>query len=159
MNTGILIALPVFLFLNYMAVSESLPNFIDAASLLVVLGGAISFALCGSGGWSSDSRLSNAAEGAVIAGWLGALYAVQLAVAATANGFARRSGRSEPWRRDKPHLLADVGACRRGGKKHCPPHHRFGTRNNVLWPADCEQRRRSRALAGGARLACTCSIR
>ena len=74
MNKGILIALPVFLFLNYMAVSESLPNFIDAASLLVVLGGAISFALCSSGGWSSDSRLSNAAEGAVIAGWLGALY-------------------------------------------------------------------------------------
>lgn len=73
MNKGILIALPVFLFLNCMAVSESLPNFIYAASLLVVLGGAISFALCNSGGWSSDSRWSNAAEGAVIAGWLGAL--------------------------------------------------------------------------------------
>ena len=31
MNKGILIALPVFLFLNYIAASESLPNFIYAA--------------------------------------------------------------------------------------------------------------------------------
>ena len=74
MNKGILIALPVFLFFNYMAVSQDLPDFIDAASILIVLGGMVSFALCGSGGWFSDSRLSNAAEGAVLAGWLGALY-------------------------------------------------------------------------------------
>ena len=74
MNKSILIALPIFLLLNYMAVSENLPMFIDTASLLIVLGVAIAFALCGSGGWFSVSRLSNAAEGAVIAGWLGALY-------------------------------------------------------------------------------------
>ena len=74
MNKTILIALPIFLLLNYMAVSENLPMFIDTASLLIVLGVAITFALCGSGGWFSVSRLSNAAEGAVIAGWLGALY-------------------------------------------------------------------------------------
>ena len=74
MNKSILLALPIFLLLNYMAVSENLPMFIDTASILIVLGGAIPFALCGSGGWFSVSRLSNAAEGAVIAGWLGALY-------------------------------------------------------------------------------------
>ncbi len=74
MNKGILIALPLFLFLNYMAVSQNLPDFMDTASMLIVLGGMVSFALCGSGGWFSDSRLTNAAEGAVIAGLLGALY-------------------------------------------------------------------------------------
>ena len=74
MNKGILIALPVFLFLNFMAVSQNLPDFVDTASMLIVLGGMISFALCGSGAWFSDSRLTNAAEGAVVAGWLGALY-------------------------------------------------------------------------------------
>jgi flagellar motor component MotA len=73
-NKSILIALPIFLLLNYMAVSENLPMFIDIASLLIVLGVARAFALFGSGGWFSVSRLSNAAEGAVIAGWLGALY-------------------------------------------------------------------------------------
>ena len=74
MNKSILLALPIFLLLNYMAVSENLPMFIDIASILIVLGGAMTFALCGSGGWVSVSRLGNAAEGAVIAGWLGALY-------------------------------------------------------------------------------------
>ena len=74
MNKSILIALPIFLLINFMGVSENLPMFFDTASILIVLGGAIPFALCGSGGWSSVSRLSNAAEGAVIAGWLGALY-------------------------------------------------------------------------------------
>jgi ribose/xylose/arabinose/galactoside ABC-type transport system permease subunit len=74
MNKNILLALPIFLLLNFLAVSESPSRFIDTASLLIVLGVAISFALCGSGSWFSVSRLSNAAEGAVIAGWLGALY-------------------------------------------------------------------------------------
>lgn len=74
MNKSILIALPIFLLINFMGVSENLPMFFDTASILIVLGGAIPFALCGSGGWFSVSRLSNAAEGAVIAGWLGALY-------------------------------------------------------------------------------------
>lgn len=74
MNKSILLALPIFLLLNFLAVSENLSRFIDTASLLIVLGVAISFALCGSGGWFSVSRLSNAADGAVIAGWLGALY-------------------------------------------------------------------------------------
>ena len=74
MDKSILIALPIFLLLNYMAVSDNLPMFIDAASIIIVLGGAIPFALCGSGSWFSVSKLSNAAVGAVIAGWLGALY-------------------------------------------------------------------------------------
>ena len=74
MNKSILLALPIFLLLNYVAVSENLPMFIDIASILIVLGGAMTFALCGSGGWFSVSRLGNAADGAVIAGWLGALY-------------------------------------------------------------------------------------
>ena len=74
MDKSILIALPIFLLFNYMAVSDNLPMIIDAASIIIVLGGAIPFALCGSGSWFSVSRLSNAAEGAVIAGWLGALY-------------------------------------------------------------------------------------
>ena len=74
MDKSILIALPIFLLFNYMAVSDNLPMFIDAASIIIVLGGSIPFALCGSGSWFSVSRLSNAAEGAVIAGWLGALY-------------------------------------------------------------------------------------
>ncbi len=74
MNKSILIAMPVFLFLTYLPITENVPLFIDTASILIVLGGAISFALCGSGGWLSGSRVSNAAEGAVIAGWLGALF-------------------------------------------------------------------------------------
>ena len=74
MNKSFLIALPIFLLINFMGVSENLPMFFDTASILIVLGGAIPFALCGRGGWFSVSRLSNAAEGAVIAGWLGALY-------------------------------------------------------------------------------------
>ena len=74
MNKSILSALPIFLFINYMALSENLPVFIDIASILIVLGGAITFALCGIGGWFSVSRLGNAAEGAVIAGWLGSLF-------------------------------------------------------------------------------------
>ena len=74
MNKSILLALPIFLLINYMALSENLPVFIDIASILIVLGGAMTFALCGSGGWFSVSRLGNAADGAVIAGWLGALY-------------------------------------------------------------------------------------
>ena len=74
MNKSFLIALPIFLLLNYTAVSKNLPMFIDTAAILTVFGGAIPFALCGSGGWFSVSRLGNAAEGAVIAGWLGALY-------------------------------------------------------------------------------------
>ena len=68
------LAFSLFLLINYMAVSEDLSVFIDTASILIVLGGAIPFALCGSGAWFSISRLGNAAEGAVIAGWLGALY-------------------------------------------------------------------------------------
>ena len=80
MNKTILIALPIFLLLNYMAVSENLPMFIDTASLLIVLGVAIAFALCGSGGWFSVSRLSNAAAGAGIAGWLGARYGSVMSV-------------------------------------------------------------------------------
>ena len=74
MKLSWVLAFSLFLLINYMAVSENLPMFIDTASLLIVLGVAIAFALCGSGGWFSVSRLSNAAEGAVIAGWLGALY-------------------------------------------------------------------------------------
>ena len=69
-----LLAFSLFLLINCMAVSEDLSVFIDTASILIVLGGAIPFALCGSGAWFSISRLGNAAEGAVIAGWLGALY-------------------------------------------------------------------------------------
>ncbi len=57
-----------------MGVSENLPEFIDTASILIVLSGAIGFGLCGQGGVLSDSRVANAAEGAVLAGWLGALY-------------------------------------------------------------------------------------
>lgn len=68
------LAFSLFLLINYMAVSEDLSVYIDTASILIVLGGAIPFALCGSGAWFSISRLGNAAEGAVIAGWLGALY-------------------------------------------------------------------------------------
>ena len=74
MKLSWLLAFSLFLLINYMAVSEDLPVFIDTASILIVLGGAIPFALCGSGAWFSISRLGNAAEGAVIAGWLGALY-------------------------------------------------------------------------------------
>jgi len=68
------LAFSLFLLINYMTVSEDLSVYIDTASILIVLGGAIPFALCGSGAWFSISRLGNAAEGAVIAGWLGALY-------------------------------------------------------------------------------------
>ena len=74
MKLSWLLAFALFLLINCMAVSEDLSVFIDTASILIVLGGAIPFALCGSGAWFSISRLGNAAEGAVIAGWLGALY-------------------------------------------------------------------------------------
>lgn len=74
MKLSWLLAFALFLLINYMAVSEDVSVFIDPASVLIVLGGAIPFALCGNGSWLSVSRLCNAAEGAVIAGWLGALY-------------------------------------------------------------------------------------
>ena len=75
MNKSILIALPVFLAVNlYVLASNFSEFFIDAKALLIVLGGGIAFALCGRGGWLSNSRLSCGAEGAVFAGWLGALY-------------------------------------------------------------------------------------
>ena len=74
MKLSWLLAFALFLLINYMAVSEDVSVFIDPASVLIVLGGAIPFALCGNGSWLSVSRLGNAAEGAVIAGWLGALY-------------------------------------------------------------------------------------
>ena len=74
MNKVMVMALILFLFINYMVLSESMTMFVDAISILMVLGGAVPFALCGTGGWLSVSRLNNAAEGAVIAGWLGALY-------------------------------------------------------------------------------------
>ena len=74
MNKTMVMALIVFLAINYMILSENMTIFIDTASIIMVLGGTVSFALCRSGEWLSVSRLSNAAEGAVIAGWLGALY-------------------------------------------------------------------------------------
>ncbi|MEK9928348.1 MAG: hypothetical protein VW757_10005 [Halieaceae bacterium] len=70
----LLTALTLFLLVNYMAVADSFSQFLDTASLAIVLGGAFAFAICGQGGWLARSRLSNAAEGAIIAGWLGALY-------------------------------------------------------------------------------------
>lgn len=73
-NKTMVMALIVFLAINYMILSENMTIFIDTASIIMVLGGTVSFALCRSGEWLSVSRLSNAAEGAVIAGWLGALY-------------------------------------------------------------------------------------
>ncbi len=74
MNKVMAMSLILFLSINYMVLSESMMMFVDPVAILMVLGGAVSFALCGSGGWLSISRLNNAAEGAVIAGWLGALY-------------------------------------------------------------------------------------
>ena len=75
MNKSTLIALPIFLAVNLFALASNFSAFfIDTKSLLVVLGGGIAFALCGRGGWLSNSRLSSGAEGAVMAGWLGALY-------------------------------------------------------------------------------------
>ena len=75
MNKSILIALPVFLAVNlYVLASNFSAFFIDTKALLLVLGGGIAFALCGRGGWLSDSRLSRGAEGAVLTGWLGAMY-------------------------------------------------------------------------------------
>ena len=75
MNKSILIALPVFLALNLYALGLNFSAFfIDTKALLLVLGGGIAFALCGRGGWLSNSRFSRGAEGAVLTGWLGALY-------------------------------------------------------------------------------------
>ena len=75
MNKSILIALPVFLALNLYALGLNFSaSFIDTKALLLVLGGGIAFALCGRGGWLSISRLSRGAEGALLTGWLGALY-------------------------------------------------------------------------------------
>ena len=75
MNKSILIALPVFLALNLYALGLNFSaSFIDTKALLLVLGGGIAFASCGRGGWLSNSRLSRGAEGAVLTGWLGALY-------------------------------------------------------------------------------------
>ena len=59
-NKTMVMALIVFLAINYMVLSESMTLFIDAASIVMVLGGAVSFALCRSGEWLSVSRLSNA---------------------------------------------------------------------------------------------------
>ena len=75
MSRSILVALPVFLAVNFYAVASNFSTlFIDTKALIVVLGVGIAFALCGRGGWLSNSKLSSGAVAAVIAGWLGALY-------------------------------------------------------------------------------------
>ena len=74
MNLKACIAIVLFIALTVSAISINIPVFIDAASAIIVLGGAICFGICSSGAWHSNERLESASEGAVISGWLGALY-------------------------------------------------------------------------------------
>ena len=74
MNLKACIAILLFIAITVSAISANIPAFIDAASAIIVLGGAICFSICSSGAWHSNERLESASEGAVISGWLGALY-------------------------------------------------------------------------------------
>ena len=74
MKINVLLGIIIFGVVTTLAVSENLPAFIDAASLIIVLGGAFCFGLSSGGGLFSDERLEAASEGAVISGWLGLLY-------------------------------------------------------------------------------------
>lgn len=74
MNLKAFIAILLFIAITVSAISANIPAFYDAASGMIVLGGAICFGICSSGIWYSNERLESASEGAVISGWLGTLY-------------------------------------------------------------------------------------
>ena len=74
MNLKACIAILLFIAITVAAISADIPVFIDAASAIIVVGGAICFGICSSGKWHSNERLESASEGAVISGWLGTLY-------------------------------------------------------------------------------------
>ena len=74
MNVKACIAILLFIAITVAAISANIPGFIDTASGMIVLGGAICFGICSSGTWHSNERLESASEGAVISGWLGTLY-------------------------------------------------------------------------------------
>ena len=74
MNVKACIAILLFIAITVAAISANITVFIDAASGMIVLGGAICFGICSSGTWHSNERLESASEGAVISGWLGTLY-------------------------------------------------------------------------------------
>jgi len=74
MNLKACIAILLFIAITVSAISANIPAFYDAASGMIVLGGAICFGICSSGKWHSNERLESASEGAVISGWLGTLY-------------------------------------------------------------------------------------
>ena len=59
----LLTALTLFLLVNYMAVADSFSQFLDTASLAIVLGGAFAFAICGQGGLKLRQVYGRIAQG------------------------------------------------------------------------------------------------
>ena len=74
MHLKVCIALLLFVSITVAAVSISFASFIDAVSAMFVVGGAVCFGICASGKWYSDVRLNAFSEGAVLSGWIGALF-------------------------------------------------------------------------------------
>lgn len=74
MKINVLLGVIIFCALTWFAVLENLPGFIDLASCIIVIGGALCFGISSTGSYLSNQRLEAASEGAVISGWLGTLY-------------------------------------------------------------------------------------
>ena len=74
MKIKVLLGVIIFCALTWLAVLENLPGFIDLASFIIVIGGALCFGISSSGSYFSNQRLEAFSEGAVISGWLGTLY-------------------------------------------------------------------------------------
>ncbi len=73
MNLKACIAILLFVAVTGAAISANIPAFLDTASLLIVLGGAVCFGICANGKWYAEGRLNAFSEGAVLSGWIGAL--------------------------------------------------------------------------------------
>ena len=74
MKINALLGVFIFCELTWLAVLENLPGFIDLASFVIVVGGALCFGISSTVRYFSNQRLEAVSEGAVISGWLGTLY-------------------------------------------------------------------------------------
>ena len=78
MSINVYIGIIIFCAITTLAILENLPQFIDPASLIIVIGGALSFGISSTGSVLCNARLEAASEGAVISGWLGLLAGIAI---------------------------------------------------------------------------------
>ena len=62
MNLKACIAILLFVAVTGAAISANIPAFLDTASLLIVLGGAVCFGICANGKWYAEGRLNAFSE-------------------------------------------------------------------------------------------------